>query len=61
MYCFFLQVSLIGTPKNTVPTPDSKATNSPILRKTTVEGHNAKVMFTGVVDEPGEKVSWFEM
>lgn len=52
-----LQVSLVGTPKNTSVAADNDVINSPTLRKTTVEGNKAKVMFTGVVDEQGEKVN----
>ncbi|KAL4236029.1 Mediator of DNA damage checkpoint protein 1 [Mactra antiquata] len=35
---------------------DDSVSNSPKLRKTTVEGTKAKVMFTGVVDEQGQKI-----
>ncbi|WAR23613.1 MDC1-like protein [Mya arenaria] len=50
------RVSAVYTPKSTGKSVVSEVTNSPTLRKTTTEGHRAKVMFTGVVDEQGEKI-----
>lgn len=51
-----LQVSAGGTPRQTGKSVSTDVTSSPALRKSTVVGHRAKVMFTGVVDEQGEKV-----
>ena len=49
------QVSAVSTPKMEAQI-DTSVTHSPTLRKTTTDNTKPRVMFTGVVDEQGEKV-----
>ncbi|XP_053394167.1 mediator of DNA damage checkpoint protein 1-like isoform X2 [Mercenaria mercenaria] len=51
------QASAVSTPRGaSTKQLETSVTHSPTLRKTTVEGSKPKVMFTGVVDEQGEKI-----
>ncbi|XP_052258461.1 mediator of DNA damage checkpoint protein 1-like isoform X3 [Dreissena polymorpha] len=50
------RLSAVCTPSGKDMGPDSTVTSSPALRKSTTDGQKARVMFTGVLDEQGEKV-----